>query len=251
MLSKIQFRRGLSTSWIASNPVLEQGEPGFEVDTGKFKIGDGTSSWVQLAYAGGDFIEESDPIFSAWDKSTGISITESQISDLGNYLTEETDPVFLASPAAGIETSQISSWDSAYGWGDHAVQGYLVPTINTVSGTTGTVSAGSTASINLEVGKAYMLYKIQTSHAVWVRIYTDNSSRLADAGRTQGQDPGVSSGVIAEAITTGNETVVFSPAPHGFNNESPITNIMPIAVTNLSGTGNDITVTVTKLTLVA
>ena len=36
--------------------------------------------------------EEFDPVFTAWDKSTGISITESQITDLGSYLTEETDP---------------------------------------------------------------------------------------------------------------------------------------------------------------
>jgi len=28
---------------------------------------------------------ETDPVFSAWDKSTGISITESQISDLDHY----------------------------------------------------------------------------------------------------------------------------------------------------------------------
>lgn len=33
---------------------------------------------------------ESDPLFTEWDKSTGIFITESQISDLGNYLTTET-----------------------------------------------------------------------------------------------------------------------------------------------------------------
>ena len=33
---------------------------------------------------------ETDPLFNAWDKSTGISITESQISDLGNYLESET-----------------------------------------------------------------------------------------------------------------------------------------------------------------
>ncbi|NCD00428.1 MAG: hypothetical protein EOL95_12115, partial [Bacteroidia bacterium] len=29
---------------------------------------------------------ETDPIFTAWDKSTGISITESQISDFGSYI---------------------------------------------------------------------------------------------------------------------------------------------------------------------
>ncbi len=45
---------------------------------------------------------ETDPVFTAWDKSTGITITESQISDLQTYLTAETDPVFTASAAANI-----------------------------------------------------------------------------------------------------------------------------------------------------
>jgi hypothetical protein len=36
--------------------------------------------------------QETDPLFSAWDKSEGIIITESQISDLKQYLREETDP---------------------------------------------------------------------------------------------------------------------------------------------------------------
>ncbi|MCP4001270.1 MAG: hypothetical protein GY727_10205, partial [Gammaproteobacteria bacterium] len=38
-------------------------------------------------------IVETDPLFSAWDRSTGISITESQISDLSHFTTaNETDP---------------------------------------------------------------------------------------------------------------------------------------------------------------
>ncbi len=36
-------------------------------------------------------ITETDPVFETWDKSAGISITESQISDLRNYLTSEVD----------------------------------------------------------------------------------------------------------------------------------------------------------------
>jgi uncharacterized protein (TIGR02145 family) len=41
---------------------------------------------------------ETDPIFTAWNKSTGISITESQISNLQNYLTSytETDATFTS-----------------------------------------------------------------------------------------------------------------------------------------------------------
>ena len=60
----------------------------------------------------GDYIEaETDPVFSAWDKSTGILITESQISDLGDYIETETDPVFSAwdkSTGISITESQIS-----------------------------------------------------------------------------------------------------------------------------------------------
>ncbi|MEA1979518.1 MAG: DUF1566 domain-containing protein [candidate division Zixibacteria bacterium] len=36
-------------------------------------------------------LNEKDPVFNNWDKSTGISITESQITDLQNYLTSEVD----------------------------------------------------------------------------------------------------------------------------------------------------------------
>ena len=56
---------------------------------------------------------ESDPVFTAWDKSTGISITESQISDLGTYLTAETDPVFSAAEAALFEVGDKALLDSA------------------------------------------------------------------------------------------------------------------------------------------
>ena len=47
------------------------------------------------------------------------SITESQISNLKNYLTAESDPVFNASPAQGIAGSNITNWNTAFGWGNH------------------------------------------------------------------------------------------------------------------------------------
>ncbi len=37
----------------------------------------------------------------------------------------ETDPVFTASPAAGIAALDISHWNTAYGWDNHATAGYL------------------------------------------------------------------------------------------------------------------------------
>lgn len=37
----------------------------------------------------------------------------------------ETDPIFSGSPAFGITGGQITNWDTAYGWGNHASAGYL------------------------------------------------------------------------------------------------------------------------------
>jgi hypothetical protein len=53
--------------------------------------------------------------------------------------------------------------------------------------------------------------------------------------------------VITEVITTGLSTVIMAPAVHGFNDESPVTDIIPVTVTNLSGSAATITVTLTLL----
>jgi len=56
--------------------------------------------------------DEKDPIFSDWDKSTGISIKKSQVSDLGTYLETESDPVFEASVANGITGADTTNWNN-------------------------------------------------------------------------------------------------------------------------------------------
>lgn len=48
----LYLRNDAAATWAEKNPVLAKGEPGVEVDTGKFKIGDGVTSWVGLHYAG-------------------------------------------------------------------------------------------------------------------------------------------------------------------------------------------------------
>jgi hypothetical protein len=48
--TKIQFKRGTAAALTAANILLSAGEPCFETDTDKFKIGDGTLYWVNLPY---------------------------------------------------------------------------------------------------------------------------------------------------------------------------------------------------------
>lgn len=54
MAGNIKFKRGTAARWIELNPILQQGEPGFEYDTGKMKIGDGVTAWKDLEYTGKD-----------------------------------------------------------------------------------------------------------------------------------------------------------------------------------------------------
>ena len=65
MATKIQLRRDTSANWQGTNPVLAQGEPGVELDTHKMKIGDGSTSWNDLAYAagGGDTEQDTENMF--------------------------------------------------------------------------------------------------------------------------------------------------------------------------------------------
>lgn len=50
-ISRFQFRRANAASWNSVNPTLAAGELGYELDTKKFKIGDGTTAWNSLDYA--------------------------------------------------------------------------------------------------------------------------------------------------------------------------------------------------------
>lgn len=51
--AQIQLRRDTAANWTAANPVLLLGEVGFETDTRKLKLGDGTTAWNTLLYVQG------------------------------------------------------------------------------------------------------------------------------------------------------------------------------------------------------
>jgi len=50
MATRMQQRRGTAAQWTSANPILAAGEIGFETDTGKFKMGNGSSAWSALSY---------------------------------------------------------------------------------------------------------------------------------------------------------------------------------------------------------
>lgn len=105
----IKLRRDSAATWTSVNSVLASGEPGFELDTGKLKIGDGTTAWSGLSYlsgSGGSGVTleqvEDDLGTSFLVSGTGITLS---YNDAGNTLTIGTSGVSVLSPS-GISTSQ-------------------------------------------------------------------------------------------------------------------------------------------------
>ena len=87
------------------------------------------------------------------------------------------------------------------------------------------------------------MLKIQTSHAAWVTLYTDTSSRTGDATRTETTDPLPGSGVIAEIITTDGALQFITPGVIGWNGDASPNNNVYVKVVNKGASTQSITVT--------
>lgn len=57
VVTQVQVRRGTAAQWTSANPTLASGEWGYETDTGKVKIGNGSTAWNSLGYTGVGDIE--------------------------------------------------------------------------------------------------------------------------------------------------------------------------------------------------
>ena len=70
-----QLKRGTSDRWAEVNPVLAAGEPGFELDTLKLKIGNGLLPYLDLPYINEDqFILSPDESSLALDQEGNLTI---------------------------------------------------------------------------------------------------------------------------------------------------------------------------------
>jgi hypothetical protein len=78
MTTRIQLRRGSASQWSTVNPTLSSGEVGYETDTNKFKIGDGSSAWSSLDYFGGE-VDLSEYLTQASASSTYLTQTSPQV----------------------------------------------------------------------------------------------------------------------------------------------------------------------------
>ena len=91
--SLIKLRRGTAAAWTSANPTLDPGEPGYETDTKKWKVGDGSTAWVSLGYAG------SGAVASVFTR-TGAVVAASGDYNAGQVTN---------SPAGGISATDVQA----------------------------------------------------------------------------------------------------------------------------------------------
>ena len=99
----MQQRKGTAAQWTAADPILNAGEIGWESDTNKFKIGDGTNHWEDLTY----FLDATDLGFNSADyllatsknAVNGVAALDADV----NVLTK-TGVVFEGATADSYET---------------------------------------------------------------------------------------------------------------------------------------------------
>jgi len=136
--------------------------------------------------------------------------------------------------------------------GQYAALGYTgsqgsFPNRVVVTGITPLLPADTNDTINITGFKGYMLYKVTVIGApAWVQIYNNDSNRIADAQRPNWTAPQPNIGLITEVTTTqANQTVSFTPALFGYNDETPVTTNIPLRVTNRGSSPATITVALT------
>lgn len=113
-----QAKGNYLTSFTELDPTVSSYVKG--ITSSYFTNGNTAYSWGNHALAG--YITS-----SALSPYLLSSTAASTYQPIGSYLTyyTETDPIFTAHVASSITSTNISNWNTAYGWGNHASAGYL------------------------------------------------------------------------------------------------------------------------------
>lgn len=232
---KILFRRDPAASWTSENPVLSAGEVGLETDTGKIKIGNGSSAWTALSYFVGNLPG------ATLDAIGDVTITSVQNGDFLRYngsasvwindpvnLSTDTVGSYVESLVAGTGVSLLNN--SGEGATPTVSIGQAVGTSSSVTfaNVTADLVGNVTGNITGNAGTATML---QTARTIQISGDVSGSASFDGSGGIN-----ITSTVQPNSVALGTDTTG--------NYMSDLTQGNGVTITHTPGEGSNATIAI-------
>lgn len=176
----ILLRNDTASNWNTENPVLSKGEIGVEIDTNKFKFGDGVKTWSQLNYAG-----------------TVVAASNTN----GHITIDGTDTTVYTLPVGGSTIGGVKTTSS--GAGKVKIDSNGAMQLNTSGATAGTYSKVTVNNMGIVTSGANLTES---------DIPTITLSKVSDAGTAASKDVGTSSGNVPVLDSNGKLNTSVMPA---------------------------------------
>ena len=212
MATRMQQRRGTAAQWTAANPILAAGEIGFETDTNKFKMGNGSSTWTALQY-----FANAAELAAIVDGAPGLLNT---LNELAAAIGD--DPAFFITVGTNLETHTSSS-TNIHGIANTA----LLVTSAGLETSLGTLSSTLSGNLSTHESDTQQVHGISnTANLVYAtdlsthNSATENVHGISDTAEliTQTQ---LSAAIAAEALVTAGDLSTHESdtlAVHGISN---------------------------------
>ena len=217
----ISLHKGTAAKFATNNPILVSGEMGVELDTLRFKIGDGQAEWNDLPYASSPrpVVGTAAPtsannayeIGTLWinstDKRAYILVTGAGAVAAWSPIVTPDD---LSDLGGGDMLASVYASNGAPGKVDTAVTADKLSATRTFSLTedvTGTVTSDLSGNLNIaatlaEVGEA----------GTYTKVTTDEKGRVIDGGQLTAADiPDITLSKIADAGTAAAADIGIDP----------------------------------------
>lgn len=203
--TKIQLRRDTAANWVTAQtnagatPILAAGEIGFETNTGKFKIGDGTTLWGSLKYV-------SDGSYISGDATGIANLTTTGNVIVGGNLTVNGTTTAINSTTLNVDDKNIVLGNNASSSNTTADGGGITleattggdKTLNWVNATGAWTSS---EDFNLLTGKVYEINGTTVLTSTQVLGYSVATANTASAIVARDASGNFAAGTITASLT--------------------------------------------------
>jgi len=162
LISRIQVRRGTTEEWTTANPILKEGEIGFDISVNKIKIGDGIRNYLNLPFiAEQQYSDDFEIIAGVVNLNRGYTLNLSAVARTGNYIDLINKPILGTSSQFNVGTGALNIIQlTATGQLPDILKSQL---ISTTVNEGDIIARGAVADINLPIGAQGQFLTVDTT----------------------------------------------------------------------------------------